>query len=323
MKRIKYIVMVCIVLTAFGFTACAEAPAGAGAQGGAVGETAETAAPSAVPEKTQPEKATGEGGVENDKERREKAEKKMDSLLDNAMFGEDIAYFFVQYGDIITTEEADALMSKLEDVWEYELEMMKGDYEYANENESFKKAFENGVFEQNIVMIEDEEIQALVGGTYADGFKLEDNDGFIFPVIDYRSVLANQGKYLSAEYQEYLEHCANQHESVQNPSVMPSINELLESALAFEEHLGKYPQGVTAARVPEKISTNLKLALEDKRYLTPDGKVPEEAVLSYKNFAEENPNSGIGGKVMEYVGLLEKNGNDAESGEVEAFYDSL
>ncbi len=171
------------------------------------------AVPSAAPVATQSVEAAPQDSPEEAQqsasERRAEAERELEALRQSATYGEELAVFLKKYGDVLTTAQADEALSVLEEVLEREKKYLAADYEYANADETFKEAFKNGFFRQNIYRLS-EELQALVEGTLLDGFKLVQSGSDLVPVVDYAALLNRYGDLCSAEYREYLEECAAQ-----------------------------------------------------------------------------------------------------------------
>ncbi len=111
-----------------------------------------------------------------------------------------------------------------------------------------------------------------------------------------------------------------------------TLSEMLERARLFEQHLEKYPDGVTAeaaSRIYEEIATNAISGGYNKaegvaHYYKgdTDDVINEKVVQYYQQFAEANPDSNLGRVVTEYANVLQTNGykiNDT----MEDFYKGL
>lgn len=111
-----------------------------------------------------------------------------------------------------------------------------------------------------------------------------------------------------------------------------TLSEMLERALLFENHIDKYPNGVSteaATRLYEEIATHAITGGYDKtagvehyyKGETPDV-VDQQALQYYQQFAEANPDTRLGQIVQEYITLLQEN-NFQINDELENFYRGL
>lgn len=111
-----------------------------------------------------------------------------------------------------------------------------------------------------------------------------------------------------------------------------TLSEMLERARLFEQHLEKYPNGVSAdaaSRLYEEIATNAISGGYDRsqgidHYYKGDSNdvVNREALQYYQQFAEANKDSNLGRIVTEYINILQTN-NFQINDSMENFYRGL
>ena len=111
-----------------------------------------------------------------------------------------------------------------------------------------------------------------------------------------------------------------------------TLSEMLERARLFEQHLEKYPDGVSAdaaARMYEEIATNAISGGYNKaegieHYYKGDANdaVDQKALQYYQQFADANPDSNLGKIVREYINVLQTN-NFKINDSMEEFYRGL
>lgn len=96
-----------------------------------------------------------------------------------------------------------------------------------------------------------------------------------------------------------------------------TLSEMLERALLFEQHLEKYPNGVStdaAARMYEEIATNAISGGYNREegvehYYKGDANdvIDQKALQYYQQFVQANPNSNLAKIVTEYINVLQSN----------------
>ena len=96
-----------------------------------------------------------------------------------------------------------------------------------------------------------------------------------------------------------------------------TLSEMLERARLFEQHLEKYPNGVSAdaaARMYEEIATSAISGGYNKtegieHYYKGDSNdvIDQKALQYYQQFADANPDSNLGKIVREYINVLQTN----------------
>ncbi|GFI24170.1 hypothetical protein IMSAGC011_02966 [Lachnospiraceae bacterium] len=110
------------------------------------------------------------------------------------------------------------------------------------------------------------------------------------------------------------------------------LPEMLERARLFEQHLERFPNGVSseaAARMYEEIATNAISGGYDKsagvqHYYkeNTNDTIRKDVLEYYQQFADAHPDSNLGKIVKEYINVLQTNGFKIND-EVEAFYSGL
>lgn len=240
-KIISFAAALAIACAAAGCAPAADAPDIAPAASASSAQSSTAPAQGTAPQK-QPEKSA----KPNEAELRAEAATELEILRESATYGEELAFFFKEYGSVLTEAQADDALAILEGVLEREQVLLASDYEYANADDTFKEAFKNGFFRQNTYLLS-EELRALVEGTLLDGFKLLKRGDELVPVVDYAALLARYGELCSAEYREYLEICAALPDFALTQE-RADARALADSIAALSAHSEKYAGGITESR---------------------------------------------------------------------------
>ncbi len=206
----------------------------------------------------------------------------------------------------VDQQTADAMFLALDLFYEQTLEKSQNGY-YKDGVQEKLTAIDYPI---DVDKITDESIKKLVANSIAGKYKLEAVEGTIFPIVDYEALKVYM-EYLTEPLQGYLDIMAEEssNKTAADGSIVISLDELAERALATEEYILRYPDGAKTATLKNRyINGYLYLyvlgAPNTPLYNFETFGLSEDFRKSYERTVQEYPNTITGTIIAEYLTVL-------------------
>ncbi|TWH51952.1 hypothetical protein [Sporomusa sp. KB1] len=174
------------------------------------------------------------------------------------------------------------------------------------------KSYRDGLTNQAIDSIENQEAKALVLEAKSSGFKIETAEGMYFPVIDY-SAYKKYPKAVTPDIAVFIDIMSVESDKtpIKDAALMISWNEILKRAMAQEQFIRDYSNSAKVEDMRQLLKRYLVFALygaNNTPLFSYDTKqMVSEARQTYL-VTEFDPDKGSFSKVMsEYLAVLKKN----------------
>ncbi|MGM0397185.1 MAG: hypothetical protein ACQEP4_09040 [Bacillota bacterium] len=166
----------------------------------------------------------------------------------------------------------------------------------------------------------DEMLLQLENHLYAKGY---DTKGVL-------EKIAPHLQYASDEFKSYFRiwNREVENETTDGESLNIPVDEILERALDIENHIDKFPEGKTRARLEELYDTYMSLAIQglgNQYVYAREGEVvlSESVLQAYMDVVNENPDSRTARILNNYLEELEKDEMELDGENALFFYDNI
>lgn len=213
----------------------------------------------------------------------------------------------------VSQENASAMILDLEELMiSYRLLLEE---EYLSEAIQIKllEAYTKGGFVIDPNMLDDEQLIKLVQKTIDNGFKLEEAEGFHYPVIDY-SIFSDLSTYASEEIKAYFDIMEMETDEIfaKDAALLITWDQVINRALKLEEYLVGYKSSIREERIQELYNRYLWIVmfgLDNTPIFDENGVMYEEVRNIYEEFTKREFESEFIKTLRGFLEVLSKNQN--------------
>ena len=288
----KYMLIISICLTLVAATACSSNP----------GSTPDTG--SSTPIVTPPQ----ETPEENETKPEEKLEALLQKELSQTKDAAEAVAATERYMKGITTEQADQMFMLLEGFYgghlqEAEAQVSRPDMQQKLITLTLPISLEQAS------QLKDADMKDLVVNLMKGKYKLESEEGMIFPVVDYEALKSFQPN-VSKSMQDYIALMAedSNRPAAKDAGLVISREELLQRTLQAEKYLTVYPESPRYDRTKQLYLNELHMVLfgldNTPTYDWDSFKLQAEMKLELQKLAEDRENTVTGDMVKEFLAVL-------------------
>jgi len=281
---------------------------------------------------------TDNGGQtpENGKADQAKLLEEYEKVVSGAKSASDIVAFLDSRLKETDPATADAMLVKLDAYYEANLEAAQNEFFVENVQTKLQDV-KYPVTAQSVADVKDEAVRKLLEKALAGKYKIESQEGSLYPIVDYEALKA-YAPYLSDAMKAYVDLMAieSNDKTASDGGLTLSWDEMAARVLAAEHTLREYPQSPKVDAVKAKYKQYVQFYLfglnNTPIYDWDSFKLLAEVKTSYAKTVKEHPDTILGqltkqfldvlGKTKEKV-FVKKDGQQTDLPEVKAFRDSI